>query len=75
MKLKIEMERRINKNIKVLSSNVAEQILTDHAEIKKRTGCGNKIIVLLITGGYWSQSIDTLVMRKLGIQAGWIKQL
>jgi len=68
-----KIKRRINRNIKVLPQDVARLILEEHAEIKKRLNHGNKIIIRLITGGFWSQSLDAMVMRKLGIQAGWIK--
>ena len=65
-----KIKRRINRNIKVLPQDVARLILEEHAEIKKRLNHGNKIIIRLITGGFWSQSLDAMVMRKLGIQAG-----
>ena len=40
---------------------------------KKTYGLGNKSWVRLLTGGYWSQSLDHYVMYEMGKRAGLIK--
>lgn len=57
---------RASRRIADLIPGAARQILDEQAELKKRLNHGNKIIVRLVTGGYWSQSLDYHVMRKLG---------
>lgn len=70
-----KIKRRVKRNVKDIPQAQAKLILEDIAELKKRNwGMGNKIWVRLLTGGYWSQSLDHFTMRELGKQAGFIKK-
>ena len=70
-----QIKRKVRRRIKDIPQEQAVLILEDIADLKRRvTGLGNNIWVRLITGGYWSQSLDYFVMRELGKQAGWIRK-
>lgn len=69
------IRRKIRHRINDLPQKIAMQTLEDIADLKKRNyGLGNRLWVRLLSGGFWSQSLDEFTMRELGIRAGVIKK-
>lgn len=68
-----KIKARISKRIRSLPAQGAADILDDMTAIIKVNESARSTIARIITrsftGGYWSQSLDFMVMRELGLKA------
>lgn len=63
------IRRRVTRRINEIPVAILEQILEDVALIRgrlKTPGPEKKIVCRLLTGGYWSQTMEYMVFQKIG---------